>query len=503
MNRLKKISAVVAIIFINLLVFGIIPLNIFLIWKDFSQWIMILASAVDIAAVLLIAKKAFDGKAAKMIAVTITSVFAVMCVLLAYACPYWNSDGYKSDSPINYYENTNLTQKQAMDKLDEVMDCLKKYHISFADGLTPEVKAKYEEVRAELESKDTVKRIELVRGIRGILHEIHDAHTSLDTWDHMLLPDGPEMKSKGYSIYSVNGMTEDKMKELAEPYYSYETPRYISVNMEKQFYLDLCGVEAPYDVVWKNENGDEESRTYDRRDFITAEEYSELREKYPPSDNKNDDYVYYETDEDKSLTVLTLKHCWISDHYRDVLREMFTEIKEKNIGNLAIDLRGNGGGDTYVVNELFKYLPTDTYYQADNFRKVRWNYLTFDQGGETKNKRNTELEFDGNLYVITDEESFSASLHFAEMVADNGLGKVIGESPAESCNSCSEITMFYFDDIGMWLSVSTARYTRIDPSKGDYIEPDYPCAGEEAIKTLNDTICGNYSTNEFIEEIYK
>ena len=159
------------------------------------------------------------------------------------------------------------------------------------------------------------------------------------------------------------------MKELVEPYYSYDTPRHISVNMENLFYLDLCGVEAPFEVVWKNDAGDEESRTYNREDFISGDEYNNLLDKYISSDDNNDDYVYYEIDEEKSLAVLTLKSCWISDHYRNVLRKMFTEIKEKNIRNLAIDLRGNGGGDTYVVNELFKYLPIDAYYQGDNFRK--------------------------------------------------------------------------------------------------------------------------------------
>ena len=489
MNRLKKVGAIVAIIIINVLTFGIIPLNILLIWKDFPQWIMILASVVNIAAVLLMAKKAFAGKAAKVIAVIVTSVFAAMCVLLAYACPYWNSDGYKSGGPILYYENSDLTKEEALDDLEKVMDYLRKYHISFADGLTPEVQAKYEEVRADFESKDTLKKIELVRGIKSILHEINDAHTYFNTWNPMYLSDGPEMKSKGYGIYSVNGITEDGMKELVEPYASYETPRHITVDMENLFYLDLCGAQAPFKVVWKGEDGDEETRTYNREDFITSDEYYDLEDKYLPPDNN--DYVYYEIDEEKSLAILTLKHCWISNHYKAVLREMFTEIKEKNIGNLAIDLRGNGGGDTYVVNELFKYLPIDTYYQGDNFRKIRWNYLTFNQSGETKNKRNTELTFDGKLYVLTDEDSFSSAMLFAEMIADNGLGKVIGESPAEPCNSCGEITQFYFDDIGMWLSVSTVYYTRIDPSKGDYIEPDYPCAGEEAIKTLYDIVSDN------------
>ena len=103
MNRLKKVGAAFVMILINLLLVGIIALNIFLIWKDFPQWIMILAAVLDIAVVLLIAKKVFAGKVAKIIAVSITSVFAVLCVLLAYACPYWNSDGHKlSERPVLY-----------------------------------------------------------------------------------------------------------------------------------------------------------------------------------------------------------------------------------------------------------------------------------------------------------------------------------------------------------------------------------------------------------------
>ena len=490
MNRLKKAFAVIAVIIINIFVFGILPLNILLIWKDFPQWIMIIAALTDTALVLLIAKKAFSGKAAKRITVIITGIFAAMCILLAYACPYWNSDGHKSGRPKNYYENSNLTQKDALNMLEDVMEYLRKYHVSFADGLSPEVMAKYDEVRVYLESKDTVSRIEFVRGVKSILHEIHDAHTTFNSWDPVLLSDGPEMESKGYSIYSINGMTKERLKELIEPYYSYETPRHIDVDMESLLSLDLCGVDTPYEVIWKNEDGDEISRTYSRDDFITSDEYYDLYEKYLPS-NDNNDYVYYEINEEKSLAVLTLKRCQISAHYRDVVREMFTEIKKKNIKNLAIDLRGNPGGDTYVVNELFKYLEVDTYYQGDNFRKIRWNYLTFDQGGKTQNKRISELEFDGDLYVLTDEDSFSSSMLFTEMVADNNLGKVIGQSPAESCNSCGEITQFYFNDIGMWLSVSTAYYTRIDPSKGDYIEPDYPCKGIDAIKTLYDIVDNN------------
>ena len=85
MNRLKKAGAVFVIILINLFVFGIIALNVFVIWKDFPQWIMILAAVLDIAVVLFIARKVFNGKAAKIISVIISSIFAAVrafCICL-------------------------------------------------------------------------------------------------------------------------------------------------------------------------------------------------------------------------------------------------------------------------------------------------------------------------------------------------------------------------------------------------------------------------------------
>ena len=86
MNRFKKVCAVVGIIIINILVFGIIPLNILLIWKNFPQWIMILASVVDIAVVLIIVTNAISPqislKAAAMQAISVFwmgLVFGAIC----------------------------------------------------------------------------------------------------------------------------------------------------------------------------------------------------------------------------------------------------------------------------------------------------------------------------------------------------------------------------------------------------------------------------------------
>lgn len=41
---------------------------------------------------------------------------------------------------------------------------------------------------------------------------------------------------------------------------------------------------------------------------------------------------------------LTLNNCNYNQEHRNCLKSMFTEIQDKNIQNVAVDLRNNGGG---------------------------------------------------------------------------------------------------------------------------------------------------------------
>ena len=59
---------------------------------------------------------------------------------------------------------------------------------------------------------------------------------------------------------------------------------------------------------------------------------------------------------------------------------MFEKIKEKNIGNIAVDLRNNGGGSSNVIIEFlhwnkkkaFKFVITNSF---DNFVSIYKEYL--------------------------------------------------------------------------------------------------------------------------------
>ena len=266
----------------------------------------------------------------------------------------------------------------------------------------------------------------------------------------------------------------------------YETEDWISIDLGSLATLDFLGYSAPFTYEWSDgENIIEETYTAD--DFVGWDEFLSLRnEYYVPSEPQN--FVYYDIDEQKSLAVLTLSKCVYNKIYIDCVEDMFTEVKQKNIKNVAVDLRGNGGGNSLVGNEFVKYLPAESYF--DGPFDWRWGFITFHGNGmEIKNERYKDLTFEGDVYILTDNESFSAAKDFAMLIQDNNLGKVVGEPPANSVNGYGDITNFYLSNTGLFVQISTKKWYRIDSSKtDDYVMPDYPCNSKECLDKLYEVL---------------
>lgn len=246
------------------------------------------------------------------------------------------------------------------------------------------------------------------------------------------------------------------------------------------------GYSEPFTYTWSNgENTIEQTYTAD--DFVSWNDFVEIRNGYyVPSEPK--EFVYYDIDEQKSLAVLTLTQCTYNQTYINCVKEMFAEVKQKNIQNVAVDLRGNGGGNSLVGNEFVKYLPIDSYY--DGSFDWRWNYITIHgNNGKIKNERSKNLAFEGNVYILTDSGSFSAAKDFAMLIQDNNFGKIVGEPPANSVNGYGDITNFRLRNTGLFVQISTKKWYRIDQTKtDDYVMPDYPCNGNDCFAKLYEII---------------
>lgn len=472
--------------FLAFLTFLLLPANIFFV--NFPEWLTVLLSIaffVGFIAYLLFFKTKLITKIALSI---LFGIAAVACSLFPYLIPYWNSYNFKDyhGTVLDYDEV--ISYEAAEKDFDFLKRYLKKTHPMFLDGLTQEVENAYELSLERLKNSDEITVNDLRREIQTVLHLMGDAHTTTynsypnDTY----LKTYPQKSSEGYKITKLCGKTVKQFFEDAKPYYCYETEDWISIDLVSLATLDFLGYSEPFTYEWSDgENIIQETYTAD--DFVSWEAFVEIRNEYDTPGEEPKDFVYYDIEEQKSLAILTLTQCNYNQTYVDCVREMFTAIKQKNIRNVAVDLRGNGGGNSMVGNEFIKYLPTG--YYSDGPYDWRWGFLNIHQNGKTTNARYENLTFDGQVYILTDHESFSSAKDFAMLIQDNHLGKIVGEPSANSVNGYGEVAYFYLPNTGLFVQISTKKWYRIDEANtDDYVMPDYPCESKDCLEKLYEII---------------
>lgn len=482
-KRGRKILCLSAHIVLLVLTFLLLPLNLFVV--NFPEWIVVLCGGAALALLIFYLIVFRTKLVTKILLPILPVVIVVLCVLVTYCCPYWNSYSFKQVDTVWLNYDEELTYQQAAEDLAAAMRHLAHVHPMFRGGLTPEIQERYDAALGRLKEMQKVTVNDLRRELQTVLNPIHDAHTTTyNSWpDDRYLADIPAKQLGGYTVYSVNGRTTEEIVEAAAQYYSYETKDWITVDVGSLAALSFCGYEEPFTFVWINEEGNMITETYTADDFISWESLFTSDDAYDGETDAEAEspFVFYEIDEEKSLAILTLTACNYNEEYIRCVREMFQEVKEKQIQNVAVDLRGNGGGNSLVANEFIKYLPVARYRDVPCDWRWGWFVVSFD--GEVKNKQYGDLLFDGEVYVLTDSSSFSSAKDFALIIQDNGLGDVVGIAPGNAVNSYGDVALFSLPNSGLLMQISTKKWYRIDETNpDDYVVPDFP--GEDALTIL-------------------
>lgn len=484
--KIIKIISLLVISGLAVLTLALIPINIFCI--NFPEWITILLSVLfcgGLVAYLLFFK---THLVTKIILLLVFVMIAVACSIFPFAFPYWNSYLFKDYNGVILNYDEIISYEAAEEDLVELKYYLNKTHPMFKNGLSEEVENAFTLSLNRLKKKDEITVNDLRREIQTILHIMGDAHTttynnySNDTYLKVI----PQKNFEGYSVTEINGKSLKKFFDDAKPFYCYETEDWLSIDYGSLATLDFLGYSEPFTYKWSNGINTIEE-TYTINEFVSWDEFVEIRNEYFfPNEPK--DFVYYDIDEKNSLAVLTLTECKYNQTYIDCIKSMFTTIQQKNIKNVAVDLRGNDGGNSLVGNEFVKYLPIDSYW--DGPYDWRWGFITLHgNNNKIENKRNKNLTFEGEVFILTDTSSFSAAKDFAMLIQDNNLGKVVGEPPANSVSGYGDITNFYLRNTGLFVQISTKKWYRIDCTKTeDYVMPDYPCDGKSSLNKLYEII---------------
>ncbi|MDP2960576.1 MAG: S41 family peptidase, partial [candidate division Zixibacteria bacterium] len=221
------------------------------------------------------------------------------------------------------------------------------------------------------------------------------------------------------------------------------------------------------------------------------------------------------------------------NQFKEFLEKTFVQMKADGAENLIIDIRQNGGGSSSLGDLFLTYLtdkPFDQVSQMDVkasqqikhfYRKflpwyIRWLPLqwfhpfgrklwsTPDGGiatwkGEPKKYKTNKLLFDGDIFLLISNHTFSSATMFAATTKDYQIGILIGEETGGLATSYGDIYSFDLPNTHISVGVSYKRFVR--PSgqdDGRGVLPDY-----EVSQTQQDIITGKDAVLEFTKQFIK
>lgn len=182
----------------------------------------------------------------------------------------------------------------------------------------------------------------------------------------------------------------------------------------------------------------------------------------------------------------------------------FTVIRENGIGDLIIDVRRNGGGDSRSVDELFQYISTVPFAQMGKLvekrsnRQIKWiestygieldssyvpGILTFD-APPLHELRDNPNRFAGNVYVLTSHSTFSAAADFAWTFSQLERGPVIGEETGGLAVCFGAVIPQVLPNTGLELGISSKKFYAFGADENDIhgALPDHQVAAGQALE---------------------
>lgn len=483
---------------------AVVPVNVF--FFGMPEWICVVLSLAAAAANLALWVRMRGLLFAKIAASVIGVAAIVLSILGSYCNPYWNSVSFRN----NYSYDTKdfdevLTYEQAKRDLDYAVKYLKKLHPalyggasgnmsdSVPDDIPSGIEERYLRAVQNLQEMDTVDVNSLAQEIEGVFSYLGDAHT--DSWSNYVNPRYMKYidahNREGDSFVGLNGLSLEELFEQNADKISYETVPWgikrLSSHVSSVEGLAYLGISAEDGVTYMYEttNGEVVEQYAAYEDFLPYEEYAAYNG-IEEETGGSESFVSYEIDPEHDLAVLTLTQCINDGEYKRCVRDMFTEVKEQGIGNVAVDLRDNGGGNSSVATEFLRYIDVDSYKEWAYDWRLGW-FLIENEQSVLHNPKYEELLFDGDLYLLTSVSTFSSAMDFAEYVKDNELGVIIGEASGNAPDSYGDIAEFKLPESGIFIQISTKKWHRIDDREG-LIEPDIACDSKDALTCLYDQI---------------
>jgi len=421
---------------------------------------------------------------------------AVVIVLAGAAAGYFFSCMYPYRGTVNnsgFEEcltlDTVLTQEQAIEDLSYMMELLESRHPAWLEedsDIPAKTQAQFDKEIAVIGEEVTV--LELWQAASRITSVMHDGHTWVRySGIELYVDDITQFTDSENTIISIDGEPSGEVYKRFLELFQYELEPYaravFSSVIIREKYLSLMGVDTSDGVTFTFEKNEEQTEYH--YNFVPADEI-----KGNDTSAEEKAWVDYEIDAENDAAVFILKECNYNDEYCAKLREFFEEVEKNSIGNVIVDLRGNGGGNSMVANEFLRYVDIDGYKCWDS--DVRYgSYVVHNRDVWQKNDR-ADISFAGSIYVLTDVDTYSSAMDFAMLIGDNDIGLLIGEASGNRPDAYGDCLFFSMPNSKLEVSISSKRWYRLDQSKAwQPLEPDVPIEPEYALEKAYELIKNN------------
>lgn len=270
---------------------------------------------------------------------------------------------------------------------------------------------------------------------------------------------------KGTIITAINGIPNKYLIQnifdyMAEDGYS-DNVDYIRLSSSfPYFHRNIYGVYKNYSIQYIDTLG--KKRTTSIPLFVPPADSSRKRMPLgngplphkPTKKDRLENIRSLEIDTTNQLAILSL-NSFSKGHLRNFFHRTFRKLRKQNISNLSIDIRGNGGGEISNYVLLSKYIRNTPFKVADSATAIAKNLHPYTRyiktgfinsigmtlfSGRKKNgqyhfgywERHTiqpkqKNHFNGNVYVLTNGLTFSASTLFCNSVKGQQNVTLVGE----------------------------------------------------------------------------
>ncbi len=249
-----------------------------------------------------------------------------------------------------------------------------------------------------------------------------------------------------------------------------------------------------------------------------AERTAEMTKKYGPSPTYDDGWKFEIRENSTGYLKIDNSITWRlkTVKFKEFLANSFAELRAKNIRNLVIDLRGNGGGDTDVGFELARYLAKkdlpeyikgkryirsvapqkdlakylDTYsdelkFAIENglpqasYKKAEGDYYEILPDENTTNHPQIKPfanNFPGKTFIIADSSNASATFQFLNYVRKNKLAAIFGQATGGNQQGINGGNYFFLrlPNSKVEIDIPVFFLAPLTPEKDESIVPDIP-----------------------------